>query len=175
MNTQISSEAEVTGNANVARAAWMRILALAGPDALDAAWDRLTRDGEVPAYRFLRKPESGMTMVRARAGGTGAQFNLGEVSVTRCAVVLDVGGDVGGDGDGVAGVAYLQGCGARGARHAERAAVLDALMQLPTWQARVQAAVIAPLDAGLAARAAREVAETAQTRVEFFTMVRGED
>jgi len=167
MNTQISSEADVTGNANVARAAWMRILALAGPDALDAAWDRLTRDGEVPAYRFLRKPESGMTMVRARAGGTGAQFNLGEVSVTRCAVVLD--------GDGVAGVAYLQGCGARGARHAERAAVLDALMQLPTWQARVQASVIAPLDADLAARAAREVAETAQTRVEFFTMVRGED
>ncbi|WP_407935990.1 phosphonate C-P lyase system protein PhnG [Cupriavidus plantarum] len=159
-------------SANSARAAWMRILALSGPDALDAAWDRLwdASPGEgapMPTYRFLRKPESGMTMVRARAGGTGAQFNLGEMSVTRCAVVLDA--------DGIAGVAYLQGCGGRGARHAERAAVLDAVLHLPAWHARVPSAVIAPLDAALAARATREAAEAARTRVEFFTMARGED
>ncbi|QET00944.1 phosphonate C-P lyase system protein PhnG [Cupriavidus pauculus] len=168
MKTQNSGDTNVANAANAARAAWMRTLALSGPDALDTAWDRLLADGaQMPAYRFLRKPESGMTMVRARAGGTGAQFNLGEMSVTRCAVVLDT--------DGVAGVAYLQGCGGRGARHAERAAVLDALLQLPAWHDRIHASVIAPLDAALAARAAREAAEAARTRVEFFTMARGED
>lgn len=154
--------------AHAARAAWMRTLALAQSDALDAAYIRLAETAALPAYRLLRKPESGMAMVRARAGGTGAQFNLGEMSVTRCAVVLDAA-----DGDAeTAGVAYVQG---RGTRHAEQAAVLDALLQRPAWHQRVQDTVLAPLSQALAERAARQAATAAQTRVEFFTMARGDD
>ncbi|RZT42814.1 phosphonate C-P lyase system protein PhnG [Cupriavidus agavae] len=153
---------------NAARAGWLRVLALAQSDALDAAYARLAEAATPPAYRLLRKPETGMAMVRARAGGTGAQFNLGEMSVTRCAVVLD-------EAEGqaaTAGVSYVQG---RGMRHAEQAAVLDALLQRPAWHQRVQDTVIAPLARALSDRAARQAATAAQTRVEFFTMARGDD
>jgi alpha-D-ribose 1-methylphosphonate 5-triphosphate synthase subunit PhnG len=160
-------EDDTTADANAARAAWLRILALAQPDALDAAYAQLSRQDALPAHRLLRKPEAGMAMVRARAGGTGAQFNLGEISVTRCAVVLE--GDAGAV---TAGVAYVQG---RGTRHAEQAAVLDALLQRADWHQRVQDTVLAPLARAHAARAASRAGVAAQTRVEFFTMVRGED
>lgn len=161
-------QTETASQANAARAAWLRVLALAQPDALDAAYTRLQELAHLPGYRLLRKPESGMAMVRARAGGTGAQFNLGEMSITRCAVVLD-----GAPGEAAtAGVSYVQG---RGQRHAEQAAVLDALLQRPAWHQRVQDVVVAPLAQALTDRAARQAATAAQTRVAFFTMARGED
>ncbi|WP_454726011.1 MULTISPECIES: phosphonate C-P lyase system protein PhnG [Cupriavidus] len=146
-----------------ARAAWLRELALAAPAALEQAFGAL---GALPAHQLLRKPESGMAMVRGRAGGSGAQFNLGEVSVTRCAVTMAS------DEGGVVGVGYVQG---RTHRQAEQIAVLDALLQLPGWHDRVQATVLAPLAQARAARDARQAAVAAQTKVEFFTMVRGED
>jgi len=147
-------------DAVVRRAAWMRVLALAEPDALDEAVQAL---GALPPHRALRNPERGMAMVRARSGGTGAQFNLGEMSITRCAVTLD---------DGVMGVAYVQG---RERRHAEQAAVLDALLQRADWHDRIQSMVIAPLAQAHSARAQHQARVAAQTQVEFFTMVRGED
>lgn len=160
-----SDNAAATAADTAARQAWMRVLALAGDDALDAAYAALARQHPLPAWRFLRQPQCGMAMVRARAGGTGAQFNLGETTVSRCAVTLD------GDARTV-GVAYVQG---RSLRHAEQAAVLDALLQRPDWHDPVQRAVIAPLADAHAARRAAQAAVAAQTRVEFFTMVRGED
>ncbi|CAG2151787.1 phosphonate C-P lyase system protein PhnG [Cupriavidus numazuensis] len=156
-----------TVDASAARAAWLRILALAQPDALDEVYAQLSGQGALPAYRLLRKPEAGMAMVRGRAGGTGEQFNLGEMSVTRCAVVLEDGA-----AEGTAGVGYVQG---RSTRHAEQAAVLDALLQRADWHQRVHDTVLAPLAQAHAARAANRAGVAAQTRVEFFTMVRGED
>lgn len=156
-------------NAAAGRPGWMRILALADTEALDRAYRRLHEQAPLPAYRLLRKPESGMAMVRGRAGGTGAQFNLGEITVTRCAVVLEEDGSPSG---GEAGIAYVRG---RLHRHAEQAAVLDALLQRDDWHDRVRRLVLAPLSETLAERARREAALAAQTRVEFFTMARGED
>lgn len=72
----------------------------------------------IPSYRFLRQPEAGLVMVRGRIGGTGGPFNLGEMTVTRCAVQLD--------GGGAPGIGYVAG---RDSRHAELAALLDALLQ----------------------------------------------
>ncbi|OZI31371.1 phosphonate C-P lyase system protein PhnG [Bordetella genomosp. 10] len=155
MDTQTSP----TGS-QAARAAWMRVLALADGAALDQAYRAL---GPLPAFRPLRAPEVGMAMVRGRAGGTGEQFNLGEMSVTRCAVAFE---------QGVVGTAYVQG---RSLRHAEQAAVLDGLLQMDDWREPVQASVIAPLARAQEERRARRAAEAAQTRVEFFTMVRGEN
>src|SRR5712692_2400295 len=90
-----------------ARRRWMSILAQAGSDEIEAAWNALS---DRPGYRVLRGPEVGLVMVRGRAGGTGVRFNLGEVTVTRCTVALD---------DDTIGHAYIRG---RDARHAELAA-----------------------------------------------------
>lgn len=143
-----------------ARQGWMRVLALAESAELDRAFAAL---GPLPPHQWLRKPETGMTMVRARAGGTGAQFNLGEVTVTRCALTL---------ADGTMGVAYVRG---RAARHAELAALADALLQTTQWHERVQRELIAPLARAHADRRDARSRAAAQTRVDFFTLVRGED
>ncbi|PJM88304.1 phosphonate C-P lyase system protein PhnG [Achromobacter ruhlandii] len=148
------------GEIQAQRAAWMRVLALADPAMLEGAFGSL---GGVPSHQMLRPAQTGMAMVRARGGGTGARFNLGEMTVTRCAVSLD---------NGVVGIAYVQG---RSLRHAEQAAVADALLQLPDWHDTVQAQVIQPLARERAERVERQARVAAQTKVEFFTMVRGED
>ena len=63
--------------------------------------------GPAPAWRTLRGPESGLVMVRGRAGGGGAAFNMGEMTVTRCTVRTE---------DGLVGHAYVAGRDARQAR-----------------------------------------------------------
>jgi alpha-D-ribose 1-methylphosphonate 5-triphosphate synthase subunit PhnG len=143
-----------------ARARWMSALARTEPAAIEAAWEALDPR---PEYRLLRPPETGLVMVRGRAGGTGAPFNLGEVTVTRCSVELD-GGRV--------GHAYVAG---RDRRHAETAAVFDALLQDEARRADLEARVVEPLVRARAARHRESRIRAATTRVEFFTMVRGEE
>ena len=138
----------------------MSVLAKARADELATCVEAL---GPLPGYVFLRHPEPGQVMVRARAGGTGAPFHLGEMTVTRCAVRL---------ADGTVGHGYVQG---RDGDHAERAAVLDALLQDAGRQAGLEAAVIAPLEAAHRARAEARSRKAARTKVNFFTMVRGEN
>lgn len=143
------------------RARWMSVLARAPAPAL------ARRAAALPGDRlWLRRPETGLVMVRGRAGGTGAQFNLGEMAVTRCALRLT---------DGTVGHAYVAG---RDGDHAERAAVVDAVMQQAVRDGTFEAAWqawIAPLEALLSERAAAAAAGAAATRVEFFTVVRGEN
>jgi alpha-D-ribose 1-methylphosphonate 5-triphosphate synthase subunit PhnG len=139
-----------------ARKDWIATLAKAPPADLQ----RLLP--ELPAHDLLRPAEVGAVMVRGRSGGTGAPFNLGEMSVTRCSVRL---------GDGTVGHAWVQG---RDKDHARRAAVIDALMQTAA-SAEVGQRVIAPLAIAAQERRALRAAKAAETRVEFFTMVRGED
>jgi alpha-D-ribose 1-methylphosphonate 5-triphosphate synthase subunit PhnG len=141
------------------RAGWMSLLAKAPRDTL---LDVAGRYGELPLFTWLRKPETGLAMVRARAGGTGSQFNLGEMSVTRCALRL---------ASGEMGVAYV---GGRDKRHAELAAIFDALMQSGARDS-VQANVLLPIEQALARRQKQAHAEAQATKVEFMTMVRGED
>ena len=124
--------------------------------------DAVAGFGVLPTYSWLRRPEIGLAMVRARTGGTGAQINLGEMSITRCALRLD---------SGEMGVAYVAG---RDARHAEWAALFDALMQTPAADS-VRGRVLDPIDAALGARLAETLAQAQATRVDFMTMVRGED
>jgi alpha-D-ribose 1-methylphosphonate 5-triphosphate synthase subunit PhnG len=148
-----------TFDENAARRHWMGLLAKAPAGRvaalLDAAMDR-------PDVTWLRAPEIGSTMVRGRAGGTGAPFNIGEVSVTRCALTLSTG---------AVGHAYIQG---RRKADAEAAAIVDALMQGPQAD-RIRIHILDPLEAEqLAAKTAR-AEKAAATKVAFFTMARGED
>ena len=137
----------------------MSILAKAPPARLAIL---LEEAGGSPGFTWLRPPEVGGVMLRGRMGGTGAPFNLGEMSVTRCALKLDTG---------EVGHAYVQG---RDKTHAERAALVDALMQSQRADA-LRAAVLEPLAAGQVSAARARAAKAAATKVDFFTMVRGED
>jgi alpha-D-ribose 1-methylphosphonate 5-triphosphate synthase subunit PhnG len=133
----------------------MSILARAEAAEIAARLDALPPP---PPHRRLRGPETGLVMVRGRAGGDGAPFNLGEMTVTRCSLRLE---------DGVVGHGYVAG---RDARQAELAALVDALMQDPARRPALEAAVIAPLAAAQAARRDAQARRAAATRVEFFTM-----
>ncbi|HEV7799683.1 MAG TPA: phosphonate C-P lyase system protein PhnG [Burkholderiales bacterium] len=144
---------------NALRRRWMGVLARARCDELEALCDALR---PLPASEWLRQPETGLAMVRGRIGGTGAKFNIGEMSLTRCAIVL---------ASGSTGIGYVQG---RSARHAELAALIDALMQEPARRAQVEAAVIDPLERAEQARRTLAESRAATTRVEFYTVVRGE-
>jgi alpha-D-ribose 1-methylphosphonate 5-triphosphate synthase subunit PhnG len=147
-----------------ARQCWLAVLAKAPLDQLEAAWEAL---GDKPAYRALRPGETGLVMVRGRVGGTGQPFNLGEMTMTRAAVqLLDAGGGVTWTGFGhVAG---------RSARRAELVALFDALMQDSARRDFVERTVVAPLATRQAAAKATQAAKVTASKVDFFTMVRGE-
>jgi alpha-D-ribose 1-methylphosphonate 5-triphosphate synthase subunit PhnG len=139
------------------RAAWMGALARADAAQLAARLDDLS---EAPRWTVLRAPEIGLVMVRGRAGGQGQPFNLGEMTVARAAVRLE---------DGAVGLGYVAG---RDKAHAERAALVDAMMQSPQWRDLAQSRIVAPLVAERAQAAAETARKVAATKVEFFTMVR---
>lgn len=141
------------------RQAWMSTLAKAPAADLARLWDGL---GLAPEHEMLRAPEVGAVMVRGRTGATGAPFNLGEMTVTRCSLRL---------GCGAVGHGYVQG---RDKAHATTAALVDALMQTDKAD-RVREGVVTPLTEALAAAQAKRRAKAAATKVEFFTMQRGED
>lgn len=141
------------------RPGWMGLLAHA-PAALVA--ERMAELGPLPAHDWLRAPEIGTVMLRGRTGGTGAPFNLGEMTVTRCALRL---------ADGAVGHGHVQG---RDKRHATQAALVDALMQGPQ-AARVVQVVLDPIAAAVTSAKQARAAKAAATKVEFFTLVRGED
>jgi alpha-D-ribose 1-methylphosphonate 5-triphosphate synthase subunit PhnG len=137
------------------RQIWMAVLARASAAELRL---HLADAPELPGHRVLRGPEAGLVMVRGRAGGGGAPFNLGEMSVTRCTVR---------DADGQIGHAYVAG---RDAAQAELAARIDAALQSDARHDPLQAAVIAPLAAAQEAIRATEARKAAATRVQFFTL-----
>jgi alpha-D-ribose 1-methylphosphonate 5-triphosphate synthase subunit PhnG len=136
----------------------MGVLARARPEDVAARWAEL---GAAPAFDWLRRPETGTVMLRGRAGAVGAPFNLGEMTVTRASLRL---------GCGTVGHAWVQG---RDHGHARHAALADALMQTDR-AAEVQAVLIAPLAEAETARRAARAARAATTKVDFFTLVRGE-
>lgn len=138
---------------------WMGVLARAPAAELARAFAAL---GPEPASHWLRAPEFGSVMVRGRAGGTGSPFNLGEITVTRAALRLE---------DGTVGHAYVAG---RDADKARIAALCDALLQGGAAE-RVHEAVVRPMQALLARERAGRAAKAAGTKVDFFTMARGED
>lgn len=120
------------------------------------------RSLDIPAYETSRPPENGLVMVRGRIGGDGAPFNLGEASVSRAAVRLS---------SGEVGFGYVLG---RDGEKARLIALCDALIQNDNFRISIEQRVVAPLRQELAAVRAQQAAESAATRVDFYTLVRGE-
>ena len=116
----------------------------------------------VPAHETLREPENGLVMVRGRIGGDGAPFNLGEATVSRAAVRL---------ASGEIGFGYTLG---RDLGKARMIALCDAMVQSREFADAVETNLLAPLRSAMLAGRERRSAEAAATRVDFYTMVRGE-
>src|SRR3954469_16114224 len=140
------------------RKAVMAVLAHSEPSEISGRLDAIG----VPPHENLRKPENGLVMVRGRIGGDGAAFNLGEATVSRAAVRLSTG---------EVGFGYTLG---RDRDKARMIALCDAMIQTADHADAVEAQVLAPLRQRIVAERQRRAAETAATRVDFYTMVRGE-
>jgi alpha-D-ribose 1-methylphosphonate 5-triphosphate synthase subunit PhnG len=150
------------------RSSWMATLAKAPLPLLE---ERIQTLKGLPDYEFLRSPEIGLAMVRGRAEGTGQPFNLGEMTITRCVVQVSLGPGAHSEQASIAGFGYVAG---RSQRHAELAAVCDALLQHPGWQSKIQTQVIEPLQTAANEKRMTQEAAVESTRVNFFTLLRGE-
>jgi alpha-D-ribose 1-methylphosphonate 5-triphosphate synthase subunit PhnG len=142
------------------RRAAMAVLAWAKADDIAHG---LSLVGDDVNFTELRPAEIGLVMLRGRIGGDGAPFNVGEATVTRAAVQL---------ASGETGFGYVFG---RDRRKAGLAALCDALWQAEVYRQRVEQHVLAPLRRSQHERRGMARAQTAATRVDFFTLVRGED
>lgn len=138
------------------RQSWLGLLARAPQPMLESALDALPRQ----SHTWLRRPETGLVMVQGRIGGTGNRFNLGEMTVTRCALRLS---------GGICGVGYVQG---RSHRRAELVATADAYMQIDAFRDYLDRVLISPVR-GFVEQENRERRRKIQaTKVDFFTVAR---
>jgi alpha-D-ribose 1-methylphosphonate 5-triphosphate synthase subunit PhnG len=145
-------------NQQAQRKAAMAVLAHAEAGEIAARLGALA----LPAHQDLRAPENGLVMLRGRVGGDGAPFSLGEATVSRAAVRL---------ASGEVGFGYTLG---RDGEKARLIALCDALVQSSDFGGAVERDIIAPLREQLMAKRKQVAAETAATKVDFYTMVRGE-
>jgi alpha-D-ribose 1-methylphosphonate 5-triphosphate synthase subunit PhnG len=116
-----------------------------------------------PDYVELRPVETGLVMLQGRIGGDGAPFNFGEATVTRATVRI---------ASGEIGFSYVLG---RDRNKARLAALCDALWQNEATREALEREVLAPIRMRLETERARRREEIAASRVDFFTLVRGED
>ncbi len=160
--TDITSSASTDTQPGAAVSARQKVIATLAAASAEAVAEKFST---LPpqSYELVRQPETGLVMVRGRMGGTGSPFNLGEVTVTRCVVRLETG---------ETGNAYSLG---RNKQKALQSAVIDALWQRPAMQERIETDVIAPLAEAQAGTQETVREETEATKVNFFTMVRGDN
>lgn len=151
---------EAANASHARRRAVMAVLARAQAADIAHGLDEIARDAE---FTELRAPEIGLVMLRGRIGGDGAPFNAGEATVTRAAVQL---------ASGEKGFGYVLG---RDRDKARLIALCDALWQIEGKQQDLETLLLAPLRQRQDASRAQARAQTAATRVDFFTLVRGED
>ncbi|MGE9549745.1 phosphonate C-P lyase system protein PhnG [Erwinia amylovora] len=143
-----------------ARQHWLSVLAHCQPEDLLRHWQSLDLH---PQYELLRAPETGLTRLQARMGGTGHRFILGDTTVTRAVVRLH---------DGTCGYSYVM---SRKKDHAERCALMDALLLQARYNELIQQKIITPLAAARQEKLNRRACEVASSRVDFFTLVRGDN
>ena len=157
---QTDQKTAPSGRETTSRQRLMAACAQATPGELSATLEALS---PLPGHSDLRRPETGLVMLRGRTGGDGAPFNVGEATVSRASVML---------ASGEVGHGYLLG---RDAGRARMAALVDALAQISGNAARIAALLVEPVERRIAADREAVRRQTAATRVNFFTMVRGED
>lgn len=141
------------------RQRWMSVLAHSHPEELLAHWQPLNLS---PHFERIRAAETGLTQLQGRMGGTGKRFVMGDMTVTRAVIQME---------GGIYGYSYVAG---RNKSHAELCAVIDALMQMQGMNELLHKRIVAPLAAVQQERRELRAREVAASRVDFFTLVRGE-
>ncbi|AWP32500.1 phosphonate C-P lyase system protein PhnG [Pantoea sp. PNT01] len=142
------------------RQRWLSVLAHSSAALLEAHWHALSLQ---PEFTLVRPAEIGLTRLQARMGATGKRFVMGDATVTRAVVQLS---------DGTLGYSYLLG---RDKAHAERCALLDALLQQPETRQLLEEKIITPLAAWREEQRQLRAREIASSKVDFFTLVRGDN
>ncbi len=150
------------------RQQWLSLMAKTPLEDLKDQWTHCLKTTQlipenIEQYaQAIRPIQTGLVQVRGRMGGNGNRFNVGDMTVTRAAINCE----------GFQGFGYIAG---RSKTHANLIALLDALLQNPQYQVVLQSSLLTPL-ADLRHKVLQtNVEKTAETRVEFFTVVRGED
>ncbi|MFV9668204.1 phosphonate C-P lyase system protein PhnG [Pantoea sp. KXB25] len=142
------------------RQRWLSVLAHSNAAMLETHWQALNLQ---PAFTLVRPAEIGLTRLQARMGATGNRFVMGDATVTRAVVQLE---------DGTLGYSYLLG---RDKAHAERCALLDALLQQPETRPLLEEKIITLLAAWREEQRQLRAREIASSKVDFFTLVRGDN
>lgn len=142
------------------RQQWLSVLAHSSASALAQHWQALRLS---PRFSLIRPAEIGLTRLMARMGASGKRFVMGDATVTRAVVQLE---------DGTLGYSYVLG---RDKAHAERCALIDALLQQPQTHALLTEKVITPLAALREEQRQLRAREVASSKVDFFTLVRGDN
>lgn len=160
MTNELNLDAQLAPDTGRDRQELMAVLAEADTKHLVTCWKSLDIN---PECEVLRGPETGLVTLRGCIGGGGSPFNFGEATVTRATVRL---------GQGAVGHCVMLG---RDHEKAKLAAILDALAQDAATKDEIWRKVIDPLKASQVARDMRRSSEAAATKVDFFTLVRGDD
>lgn len=142
------------------RRRWLAVLAHSQPAELLEHWQPL---GLAPDCDLIRPAETGLAQIQARAGASGQRFFLGDATLTRAVVRLR---------SGTCGYSYLLG---RDKAQAERCALIDALLQEQAHHETLMQRLINPLDALRRERLSLRTRAVAASRVDFFTLVRGDN
>ncbi|RPE02884.1 phosphonate C-P lyase system protein PhnG [Candidatus Pantoea deserta] len=139
---------------------WLSVLAHSSATALAQHWQALHL---APRFSLIRPAEIGLTRLMARMGASGSRFVMGDATVTRAVVQLE---------DGTLGYSYVLG---RDKAHAECCALIDALLQQPQTHALLTQKIITPLAALREEQRQLRAREIASSKVDFFTLVRGDN
>ena len=150
---------DIPGGKQESRAFWMSVLARASQKEIRAAL--ALAKVELPNVEVVKVAETGTLMLEARAGGSGRRFNTGEATMTRCVVR---------HGE-MLGFSYALG---RDKDKAHLSATLDCLLQDDEQRRDLMERIIQPLADVQRRRRETESRRAAATKVEFFTMVRGD-
>jgi alpha-D-ribose 1-methylphosphonate 5-triphosphate synthase subunit PhnG len=167
MNTVIDKKQE---HPAAQRQKLLSLLSVSSLNDIQKYWQPLSI---TPSYQQLKAPEVGMTMVRAKTGGTGQVFNMGEMTVTRTVIRLHKSVDIDSDNHqcDIIGFGYTSG---RNKKKSEIIAVIDACFQLPEYQLIIQDKLVQPLVFLQQQIQQKQDEKVEATKVNFFTMVRGE-
>lgn len=149
----------MTTEKNPQRQKNLSILAKASLVTMRKYWESI---GANATFVFLKKPEVGMAMVRAQAGGGSEDFNMGEMTMTRCVVRLD---------SEEIGYGFVAG---RSKKKSELIAIIDASWQTESLKKIIEEKIIDPLYRLQIYREQKVAEDTKTSKVNFFTMVRGE-
>ena len=135
------------------RKKWLSILSQSDYGQLSSLYSDLKLADK---YEWIKKPEHASVMVRGRIGGIGSQFNFGEITITKCVLLLNE----------CMGYGYVQG---RSFDKAKIAALCDDHLQSSHYNL-VMENIIQKLEKKKNAEIDLIKNQMASTRVDFFAL-----